>query len=110
MLTEHPAKTTYRSGAVDWRLDGMLHRLDGPAVIADGNTYWYAFGRLHREDGPAIEYSNGTKCWHLNGYVHRLDGPAVMTWYGKKEWFIHGVEFSHEDFVAYIKAKHEWIK
>ena len=52
----------------EWRMNGKLHREDGPAVeLADGAKYWYIDGNLHREDGPAIEYANGTKYWFLHG-------------------------------------------
>lgn len=44
-------------GGVEWFRNGVLHRENGPAVVApDGSTYWYADGKLHRDDGPAIEY------------------------------------------------------
>ena len=33
----------------------------------DGSKYWRLNGLYHREDGPAIEYPNGRKYWFLNG-------------------------------------------
>ena len=33
----------------------------------DGSKYWRLNGLYHREDGPAIEYPNGSKYWCLNG-------------------------------------------
>jgi len=58
---------TYDDGAgyQEWRsADGLLHRLDGPAVIkgAVGEAYeehYYKDGKLHREDGPAIFRRDG---------------------------------------------------
>jgi hypothetical protein len=51
-----------------WRLNGKLHREDGPAIEhSNGDKYWYLNGKRHREDGPAIEYADGTKYWYLNG-------------------------------------------
>lgn len=42
-----PTKTIDVDGAVRWRLDGLKHR----------------------EDGPAVEYPDGTKYWYLNGLL-----------------------------------------
>ncbi len=30
-------------------------------------------GLLHREDGPAVEYESGSKSWYLNGHYIRYD-------------------------------------
>lgn len=48
--------------------NGILHRLDGPAVIETRNANtpgggyirhaWYRYGKFHRTDGPAHYYSN----------------------------------------------------
>ncbi len=55
-----------------WYLDGVLHRISGPAIISDdGTTHWYRDGRLHRDDGPAIEYADGIKQWYQNGTYQR---------------------------------------
>ena len=35
--------------------------------VNENGTFWKLNGNLHREDGPAIEYANGTKEWWLNG-------------------------------------------
>ena len=32
----------------------------------NGNKVWKLNGKIHREDGPAIEYTNGYKAWCLN--------------------------------------------
>ena len=58
----------FPNGNKEWRLNGRLHREDGPAIIfADGRETWYLEGYYHREDGPAVEYSNGDKSWYLHG-------------------------------------------
>ena len=38
-------------------------------VTVDNNccTAWRLNGMCHREDGPALEYANGDKYWCLNG-------------------------------------------
>ena len=70
--------------------DGVLHRLDGPAVEFN-NEYkeWWFEGRIHCEDGPAIVFPSGHKEWYQYGKLHRLDGPAVIYPEGNKEWWIN---------------------
>jgi hypothetical protein len=66
----------FKNGTKQWRLDGHLHREDGPAVEhSDGTKEWYLNGKLHREDGPAYEYTDGyytggyKQWWILGSYV-----------------------------------------
>jgi len=55
-------------GTKRWKVNGLLHRTDGPAVeFADGRKEWLINGKRHREDGPAIEWHDGDKFWYLNG-------------------------------------------
>lgn len=73
--------------------DGMLHRVDGPAVeCSNGSKMWYIDGELHREDGPAIESKNGDKYWAIDGKFHRTDGPAVELADGTTEWYTRGTK------------------
>lgn len=51
---------------------------------------WFENGVLHRLDGPAIECLNGYKEWRVNGRRHRLDGPAVEYAYGGKQRYVNG--------------------
>ena len=81
------------SDRVEYRLNGELHREDGPAKeYTNGDKFWYLNDKLHREGGPAIEYYNGEKHWYLNGKRHRKNGPAVEYRNGKKEYWIDGNE------------------
>ena len=59
-----------------WKLNGVLHRVDGPAVeCPNGIRYWRLNGVLHREDGPAVEYPDGYREWWVNGVFQvREDG------------------------------------
>ena len=58
----------YDDGDKEWRQNGLLHRLDGPAIeYADGDNHWFQNGKLHRLDGPAIECADGGKRWYING-------------------------------------------
>jgi hypothetical protein len=35
-------------------------------TVKDGTRQWRLNGELHRADGPAIEYPDGTRAWWLN--------------------------------------------
>ena len=71
---------------------GLLHRDDGPAVVwRSGSVQWWLNGQLHRDVGPAIEYVDGSsKEWWLHGVKHRDSGPAVIQRDGSKEWYQNG--------------------
>jgi hypothetical protein len=91
---------------VEYRLNGKLHREDGPAVEWFNNyKIWYKNGKRHREDGPAVEYLDGTKSWWKNGKHHRLDGPAIYFASGYKQWWVEGEELTEEEF-----NKHPLVK
>jgi len=88
---QQPTMTVDRYGNKRWRLNGKLHREDGPAVErANGYKSWWLHGECHREDGPAVENANGDKYWYLHGKMHREDGPAIENANGYKEWYLHG--------------------
>lgn len=85
-----PVKTTTKYETV-YKLNGLKHRLDGPAVeIMEGSKEYWVNGKLHRTDGPAIESSNGNKEWYLNDKRHRADGPAMEFANNHKEWYLNG--------------------
>ena len=78
-------------GTKEWWLNGILHRVDGPAwEDTDGSKQWYRNGKLHRVDGPAIEDADGTKAWFVDGKRHRVDGPAIEHADGTKQWYLNG--------------------
>ena len=67
-MKEQPECVVDKWGTKEWRLNGKLHREDGPAIeTTDGYTTWYLNDKLHREDGPACEYPDGHKVWYLHG-------------------------------------------
>lgn len=70
----------------------ILHREDGPAVIAPDCTAWYIDNHRHRLDGPAYETTDGYKGWYANGQRHRVDGPAVIFTNGDTEWWVNGAK------------------
>ena len=63
-------------------------------VLPDGSKEWRLNGILHRTDGPAFEGADGTKSWWLNDKRHRSDGPAIERADGSEEWFLSGNEVS----------------
>jgi len=100
--------TVHNNGDKIWRLNGQLHREDGPAVeYANGTKQWYINGKYHREDGPAIEFANGTKQWWLTGQLHREDGPAVEWAYGYKTWYLHSKRYTKEEFLKQTQPAEE---
>jgi len=89
-------------GTKEWRLNGTLHRTDGPAVErSNGSKAWCLNGILHRTDGPAIEHSDGSKVWYLNGERHRTDGPAVEWHTGSKEWWLNNKQVTWFEVYCY---------
>ena len=88
-----------------WRVNGKLHREDGPAIIfSDRNKAWYRNGKLHREDGPADVYPDGREHWYIDGKLHREDGPAVIYPDGSEFWFKDGLPH-REDGPAFHYSK-----
>jgi hypothetical protein len=93
---------TDNNGHKVWRLNGQIHRQDGPAIEHAHRrrdvacNEWYLHGELHREDGPAYEM-NGTKGWYIHGKRHREDGPAFERSDGTKMWYLNGNKITHEE-------------
>jgi hypothetical protein len=74
-----------------------------------GNKRWRLNGKLHREDGPAFEHINGLKQWRLNGKLHRIDGPAVIFSDGYKGWYLNGKKyFSKEEWFQILTARQQY--
>lgn len=88
----------FQDGNKEWFKDGLLHRLDGPAVEYDtGSKEWYKDGEPHRLDGPAIEYVDGKRIWYKEGKLHRLDGPAIEYPDGGVDWWIEDKQYSYKE-------------
>ena|ERR1700691_2655957 len=52
---------------IEYYLNGLLHREDGPAIIyPDGRIRYYLYGKRHRTDGPAVTHPNGNMYYYLN--------------------------------------------
>jgi hypothetical protein len=101
--------TVDTNGDRRWMLNGVLHRVDGPALETGGDKYWFQHNRLHREEGHALEWKSGAFAWYLNGKSHRVDGPAHVREDGTKEWWLNGV-LDREDgpAVEWANGDNEW--
>lgn len=83
-----------------------VRRKNGRIEEWRGSFSWYKDGELHREGGPAIEWEDGKhKEWYLHGELHREDGPAVEQLVGNLQWWVHGVQYTEEEFSNYIEKK-----
>ena len=57
-------------GTRRYGLNGLRHRLGGPAVIfEDGTEIWYQNGLRHRLGGPAVTMNTGEQYWYLSGCI-----------------------------------------
>jgi hypothetical protein len=91
---------------ITYKLNGLFHREDGPAVIYEDESkkYWYKNGKMHKEDGPAVIYKDESKkFWYKKGKMHREDGPAVEWANGDKEWYLEGIQYTKKEFNNKIK-------
>lgn len=95
-------------------LGGVPHCVDGPAIITQDRIEYRLQGKLHRLDGPAVETNKGDKFYYLNGMLHRIDGAAVEAADGHREYYQHNlrhrdngpaIEYINGD-VAYYRQGH----
>src|ERR1700691_543947 len=68
----------------------------------DGDIHYYLNGLHHRVDGPAVIYTNGLIVYYLNGILHREDGPAIIYSDGRMYYFLNDKNITEEI--------EEWIK
>ena len=74
-------------------------------IDKDGNKFWFLNGIQHRVDGPAVIRADGFQAWLLNGRRHRIDGPAIITATGRQMWFINDIEYYSEEEFNQITQK-----
>lgn len=86
--------TIHEDGSQTWTKNGLKHRNNGPAFIAQPmsggyhHEEWYQNGKLHRDDGPAYVHVGGSDRftgkqeshtgWYQNGSLHRDNGPSEI--------------------------------
>lgn len=82
----------------------MWHILQGYHIFVDESyVIWKINGKMHRTDGPALIREDGTRVWYIDGKLHRTDGPAVIWADGSKAWYIDGIEYPEEEFNETVK-------
>ena len=59
-------------------------------IDEQGTRRYRLNGLLHRQWGPAVILENGTEIWYQRGERHRLGGPAVTMNTGEQYWFLSG--------------------
>ena len=88
----------------EYRLNGLLHREDGPArIYSNGIVQWYRHGYLHRDDGPAVE-ANYEYCkkivYYRDGKKHNETGPAYI-----EKWdFEHVIKYFYDDELHHLQG------
>ena len=70
-------------------------------VDNDGTKKWRLKGLYHRSNGPAIEWANGTKFWYIYSLLHRIDGPAVET-YNHSLFYLNGNNLSYNKWTQLV--------
>lgn len=93
-------KAQYNNGDIYYFKDGLLHNLEGPAVInSDGSKEWW-------ENGKKIRYENEfEKKWFKDGVLHKEDGPAVIFNDDSFQYWLNGIFYSKDE---YNKKKNEF--
>ena len=74
----------------EYHVNGVRHRIDGPAVIQGANKRYYKDGLLHRDYGFACEYENGTRIRYHEGKIHSSYGPAITYADGSRFFYAEG--------------------
>ena len=74
-MSEQPERIEF-SNRVEYRLNGKLHRLDGPAVEkADGGKLWYIMGRkVSKIDVDSFRLKRLTLSFVVNRRIWKLFG------------------------------------
>jgi hypothetical protein len=85
-----------------WYYKGLRHRDgDKPAYKCDGEFIWYKYGKMHRDNGWA--YRNDQRVmWYKEDVCHRIDGPAIVDVVDGNKWYIHGKEYTEEEFTKAV--------
>lgn len=99
-----------------WMLNGMLHRIDGPAVEqSNGARSWWRNGKLHRDDDqPAVEPAHTIEPSN-DGYIVLRNMPAIVTANeiignnivrvdDRREWWFNGERHRDNGLPAFERA------
>lgn len=114
ILNHYTVINTDKYGKTTYKINGKLHREDGPAVIRINGTKKYCInGKLHRIGLPAVftgydvigniqlddEYAiknrlYGTIKYYVDGKLHRENGPAIVCKNGTRHYYLNGKPFN----------------
>lgn len=62
-----------------------------------GTDAWIVDGLLHRVGGPALSVpAHGIEKWYQRGLLHRLDGPAYLSVTGVAQFWREGDEITDQ--------------
>lgn len=95
----------HESDRKEWRLDGLKHRLGGPAVVYDyshNEEYWF-MGKRHRVDGPAvIKYD---KIYNFEAKIKKRKNMSIKDYdiphflkVREEEYWYNDKKYSKEDY------------
>ncbi len=95
----------YNGERLEYFRNGMLHRTDGPCIIDPSSGYqlYCIYGLVHRKDGPAKIKHNGNIEYYRYGVKHRKDGPAIIHKSGVVEYYLYGQYYNIDDFNKLIR-------
>jgi len=76
-------------------------------IGSDGMRIWRLNGVLHREDGPAVSLPPNFQEWYQHGVLHREDGPASIDRHGKIEWYLNGIKYQFREWLTAVTNSRE---
>ena len=76
----------------------------GVCKTPDETYRWMIDGLLHRVSGPAVTWHDGIQEYWEKGRRHRLDGPAYVYPTGQKEYWIEGRELTYSEWLRHPKS------
>jgi hypothetical protein len=71
-------------------------------TLSNGCKQWRKDGLIHRVDGPAEVHPNGSKVWIQNGLLHRVGGPAIEFYPSGNSWYIQGRQFTIDEYYLFV--------
>src|ERR1700691_6204728 len=86
---------------IDYRED-LPENYTSIAEYPSGILEYYLNGILHREDGPAVIWPNEIGEYFLKGKFHRVDGPVIIRNGSIQKYYINDENITEE--------VEEWIK
>ena len=104
---------------MEYRVNGILHRTDGPAYITKDVEMWFYNGKRHRENGPAVITAT-SQTWYRNGKIHRSgsggsdsgcdDGGPALIKPGNRTWYFHGMIHRLDGPACIIDGVEYWMQ